>query len=408
MSSFRTVLRGYEPAQVDAEISTLQQALDAARAELGELSVQLRMARQQHSDLEAKAVAAQARVEESERARTMVSRPTFADLGERVGQILSLAEDEADELRRKAKEESDKLIDEATKQAQQRAAEADRYAVDTRSSAEADAEAKRAGAQRRADELLDQADRESTTRREEAEAVYEAQQARAAQSAADFERTLAERRDAAASDFAVAMGQREDQLKAADENLAAVEREAQRIMADANSAAEAVRSKAQREADELIGEARTRAERIRRDSDRELAAVTQRRDSITAQLTNVRQMLATLGGGAALAAVDRDEQAVTEDKSQPNPPSDPSDLDRGPLRFGDAGHVSSPTTTTVEPAPRAGATRPSATECQPAMGLAMRTRSSRAVTSGKGVSSQSVEVPVGASSWTSGWAKTSR
>ena len=41
-TSFRTVLRGYEPAQVDAEVATLGQALNAARAELGELTVQLK------------------------------------------------------------------------------------------------------------------------------------------------------------------------------------------------------------------------------------------------------------------------------------------------------------------------------------------------------------------------------
>ena len=44
----------------------------------------------------------------------------------------------------------------------------------------------------------------------------------------------------------------------------------------------------------------------------ELAAVTQRRDSITAQLSNVRQMLATLGGGAVLAAVDPEPQPEPE------------------------------------------------------------------------------------------------
>ena len=48
----------------------------------------------------------------------------------------------------------------------------------------------------------------------------------------------------------------------------------------------------------MVAEAKTKAERIRDDSERVLAAATQRRDSINAQLTNVRQMLATLSGGA--------------------------------------------------------------------------------------------------------------
>ena len=59
--AFRTVLRGYEPAQVDAEVGTLQQALDAARAELGELTVQLKEARQGQAGLEADLSAARSR-----------------------------------------------------------------------------------------------------------------------------------------------------------------------------------------------------------------------------------------------------------------------------------------------------------------------------------------------------------
>ena len=51
---------------------------------------------------------------------------------------------------------------------------------------------------------------------------------------------------------------------------------------------------AQKEAESLVAQARAHADRIREESDRELVAATQRRDSINAQLTNVRQMLATL------------------------------------------------------------------------------------------------------------------
>ncbi len=96
--TFRTVLRGYEPAQVDAELGTLQQALDAARAELGELTVQLKESRQGQFEAEARLTEAQARAEEAARARTMASRPTYEDLGDRVGQILSLAEEECDRV----------------------------------------------------------------------------------------------------------------------------------------------------------------------------------------------------------------------------------------------------------------------------------------------------------------------
>jgi hypothetical protein len=72
----------------------------------------------------------------------------------------------------------------------------------------------------------------------------------------------------------------------------------------------------------MINEARASADRVRAESDRELAAAAQRRDSINAQLSNVRQMLATLTGtvpGVTLpdesepaAAADEPVEAVTE------------------------------------------------------------------------------------------------
>ena len=66
---------------------------------------------------------------------------------------------------------------------------------------------------------------------------------------------------------------------------------------------------AERQAASIVGEARAQVARIRADSDRELAAASQRRDSINAQLTNVRQMLATLTGGVALPMVDPFEES---------------------------------------------------------------------------------------------------
>ncbi len=51
-----------------------------------------------------------------------------------------------------------------------------------------------------------------------------------------------------------------------------------------------------------MADANAKADRIRSESERELAALTNRRDSINAQLTNVREMLATLTGAAVAAA----------------------------------------------------------------------------------------------------------
>jgi hypothetical protein len=53
---------------------------------------------------------------------------------------------------------------------------------------------------------------------------------------------------------------------------------------------------ASRLADAIVADAQAAAERIRGESERELATSIHRRDTINAQLTNVRKMLATLTG----------------------------------------------------------------------------------------------------------------
>ena len=72
---------------------------------------------------------------------------------------------------------------------------------------------------------------------------------------------------------------------------------------------------ARQEAARIVGDAKATAERVRADSERELTAASQRRDSINAQLANVRQMLATLTGTAAmpLSAFGADDDEGTDE-----------------------------------------------------------------------------------------------
>ena len=94
---------------------------------------------------------------------------------------------------------------------------------------------------------------------------------------------------------------------------------------------------AQEQAEGIVREAKALAARIRAESERELDAATQRRDSINAQLSNVRQMLATLSGavpgsfigagleepapappeGDAVDAVEADESAAESESQGP-------------------------------------------------------------------------------------------
>ncbi len=66
----------------------------------------------------------------------------------------------------------------------------------------------------------------------------------------------------------------------------------------------------------MVSDARATADRVLAESERELAAAAQRRDSINAQLSNVRQMLATLSGtgvpGVAMAPSPVSEEPVVE------------------------------------------------------------------------------------------------
>jgi chromosome segregation ATPase len=146
--------------------------------------------------------------------------------------------------------------------------------------------------------VLDDADREAMARREEAEAVYERSRAKSATAAVDFETTLAARRDSSALEFAA-------EVTAAEQQLATIRVQSEQTRIESEQAQQEAASRSAQQLDQamthahsLVAEAKTKAERIRGDSERELAAATQRRDSINAQLSNVRQMLAALGGVA--------------------------------------------------------------------------------------------------------------
>ena len=153
-------------------------------------------------------------------------------------------------------------------------------------------------ARRQSDEILDTADRDATARREEAEAYYEHQRAAAAQAALDFEQTLAERRERAERDFTTQTAAAQAQLGQLQDTLAGQRREGERDRAQAQAEAKRIVDEARQQAEHLVSEAQARVSRIRSESERELSAASARRDSINAQLANVRQMLATLTGSS--------------------------------------------------------------------------------------------------------------
>ncbi len=98
----------------------------------------------------------------------------------------------------------------------------------------------------------------------------------------------------------------------------------ERSRAEAGARIERMLADAEERSTTMVAEARTTADRVRAESERELAAAAQRRDSINAQLSNVRQMLATLSGtvpGVGLPPVE--EPAAAEGSESPSEPESP-------------------------------------------------------------------------------------
>ena len=299
---FRTVMRGYEPAEVDRRFAELAQAHSAAETRVADL---LRQVSELSALLEV--------VREEAASKPEPKAPTFSDFGARVSQILSLAEEEANELRAKATEDAKAKLMEHEDQIIATRAEADRYASDMRSSAEVEASRIVEEAKRSADQIIDEADRHASARRQEAEALHEEQRAKAARAAADFERTLALRREKAEKEARQRSVTLENELREAQEHAAQLREQTEHAAAEANRKASMTVAEAEQKAEQIVAAAVARAERIRLESSRELAAAAQRRDSINAQLTNVRQMLATLSGTGA-GAEDTDAMSAQQQK----------------------------------------------------------------------------------------------
>ncbi len=282
---FRVVLRGYEPAEVDRVVAGLQ-----ARA----------------AEAEAAAVALERRVAEAaSSSATPAEPPSYEHLGERVGQILALAEQEALEMRDRAGAETEGI----RKLAEQAAIEirdaADHYADQRRRDAETEATRLLADAKRAADEERDAADRDAAARAPGGRGHLRAA-ARRRRPVRSRLRDHPRRATGAVPPPSSDTSRRPPRPSSTtwpSSSSRPVPRP-RRSRSPRRSQARRTLVDAEERAESIIREARAAADRVRSDSDRELAAATQRRDSINSQLTNVRQMLATLSGSATGFIVD--------------------------------------------------------------------------------------------------------
>ena len=306
---FEIVRRGYEPQQVDRRVKALVSELEATRRRTAELE-----RRVEELHLQSRALQEQ----------TDEGKPPYAGLGARIEQILGLAEEESKELRAAAIEEAQQHRALSEQAADKLRSEAERYAQERRSEADAEAARVLEDARRQADQVRDDTERDAKARREEAEAIFERNRAKAAQAAADFETTLAHRREQAEKDFTEQLNANEQQLSVVKQRSEQMRLEAEKLRADADRKSKRILDEAQRQADDLLADAKASAERTRAESERELAAATQRRDSINAQLTNVRQMLATLTGATLPNPLGDDEPAKPAGKGAPEQAAPPA------------------------------------------------------------------------------------
>ena len=319
--NFDVIRRGYAPQQVDEtfaalvrDLTTLRNQRDAAQRQLAESESRIGQA-----------------VADAEK------QQTYRGIGDRIERILRLAEEEANDLRTTTAAEIDRDRDLADQEIDRIRDQADVYAKERRAQADAEAASILEAARREAETMLEDAERTSRTRKDEAENLFELNRGKAAQAAADFEITLSRRRDQAERDFTSRMEAVASQLAANEQRSEAVGVEVAEMRSASERKSAQVAEAARAQADDLVRDATARAARIRSEAERELASMVQRRDSINLQLTNVRQMLATLTGSSPpldpialqgepeVAPATTDDESGTDEGTRPSEPAKPAD-----------------------------------------------------------------------------------
>ncbi len=223
---FRTVLRGYDPAQVEEILDEVFAALDEAvkvadgtKADLSRLKVEhdrARAALQQSLDQ------AQGRVAQLEQSAGGAPA-TFENLGTRIGAMLSAADEEASDIRRKAREEAQRVHDEVQAAALTTRAETDHHVERQRAAAEKDAAALVEHAQRAAAALRGDAERDAADVRQQTAALYAEAETSTAARRSELDRSVAERREQADAEHAARLAEHDAQLSDVHARAEAVE-----------------------------------------------------------------------------------------------------------------------------------------------------------------------------------------
>ncbi len=356
---------GYDRAAVDARIRDLQAAVANAERAAGSRVTRLE---QQVNDLRTQLAEAE--------------QPTYAGLGGRAASLLTMAEDQADEVLSRARAQADELLTSAQRESEALRATAAKEvddmkvvqlqdledqrarltaaAEDERAAASAQASDLLASAKREADQIRLAAEQETTSMRTSAKRDTEKARAAADREVSEARRVLAVERERLTREAADAHTQAVEEtqrlVRESEERAAAAEQRATEASAQArkqreDAAAESERTlaRARREAEQVVAAARNQADHMstqaQADLDRRTAAaraeldiVQRRRDGIVAQLASLRDLVAGFGPGEAAEGPATDDDLELDPpfadarSRRPSRPSRPSRQDRADLR----------------------------------------------------------------------------
>jgi cell division septum initiation protein DivIVA len=329
---------GYDPGAVDAWARN--QVAELARS--GDVIAELR------SDNES----LQKQISELSEQMETAGQPTYAALGGHAAQLLKLSEQEAADVRTRARREADDLVTSAREEAEALLAAATVESVDLRNNGLTDVEAHRkriqdqtvaanaeavafaedlrAQAQREASQIKFSAEQEAETARQGAERDVEQARAMADREVTEARRVLAvekERLAREANDAHAAAAQQTGQLVAdAEARAAAADDRAREAIAQATAARESASTDAARMIEEaeahaksILAQVKAEAELHRttaaKDLERhtrslrtELADLQERRAAILAQLGQIRDIV----GGFAMSGTDDVTENIEE------------------------------------------------------------------------------------------------
>jgi cell division septum initiation protein DivIVA len=291
---FDVALRGYDREQVDAHLATVDSEFSKVLAERDQLADRAKRLEQRVQELHLNP-------DGDPSDQPAGSRSSLDGFGERVERILRLAEAEATSVREETRQDIDQERADAAKQVGAIRQAAEKDAAAHRRKIEQESTRVLEKAQQEASRVMAEAEAHASATREEASGHLESIRAKAAQAAADFETALAKRRRKAEADHAQRTEAAERELAETVARTDQLRADSERMRSEAERRSQEMLQAAQRESGELVAEARAQAERTRRESERELAALAKRRDAITEQLRNVREMLSTLTGGVVPA-----------------------------------------------------------------------------------------------------------